>query len=255
MTMAGVTARADPAERIARIEFAGRGTARAKRSGQPDSRRSGSETITRPPLVPSRRGGLISASQPGVRALDVANPNRSRHESSREGRTTCSLQRRPGATAEERLASLGLNLPTAAGAVAAYEPWAIAGGILYTSGQLPWIDGKLRYKGKIGVERLRRRRLSRLPARRAQRHRAGEGRARHARQGRAHHPHRGRAQRRSRLHRYAGRAERRLASRQRGLRGARPPHAHDLHQPGNAARLRLPHRLLGRGLRRSLPLI
>ena len=39
----------------------------------------------------------------------------------------------------------------AAGAVAAYEPWAIANGILYTSGQLPWRDGKLLYTGKIGA--------------------------------------------------------------------------------------------------------
>jgi enamine deaminase RidA (YjgF/YER057c/UK114 family) len=55
-----------------------------------------------------------------------------------------------GDTAEERLQSLGLTVPRAAAAVAAYEPWAIANGILYTSGQLPWQDGTLRYKGKIG---------------------------------------------------------------------------------------------------------
>jgi enamine deaminase RidA (YjgF/YER057c/UK114 family) len=60
------------------------------------------------------------------------------------------LEQATGKTAEARLASLGLVLPPAAGAVAAYEPWAIANGILYTSGQLPWIDGKLLYKGKIG---------------------------------------------------------------------------------------------------------
>ncbi len=59
-----------------------------------------------------------------------------------------------GDTAEERLASLKLTLPSAAGAVAAYEPWAIANGILYTSGQLPWVDGDLRYKGKIGADLL-----------------------------------------------------------------------------------------------------
>jgi enamine deaminase RidA (YjgF/YER057c/UK114 family) len=60
------------------------------------------------------------------------------------------LEQASGNIPEERLASLGLTLPAAAGAVAAYEPWAIANGILYTSGQLPWQDGKLRYKGKIG---------------------------------------------------------------------------------------------------------
>lgn len=57
-----------------------------------------------------------------------------------------------GETAEERIASLGLTLPSAAGAVAAYEPWVISNGVLYTSGQLPWIDGRLLYTGKIGAD-------------------------------------------------------------------------------------------------------
>jgi enamine deaminase RidA (YjgF/YER057c/UK114 family) len=61
------------------------------------------------------------------------------------------LNKASGGTAEERLASLGLTLPPAAGAVAAYEPWAIVNGILYMSGQLPWIGGELLYKGKIGA--------------------------------------------------------------------------------------------------------
>jgi len=55
-----------------------------------------------------------------------------------------------GATAEERLASLGLRIPPAAAAVGAYEPWVIAQGILYMSGQLPWANGKVRYTGRIG---------------------------------------------------------------------------------------------------------
>lgn len=62
------------------------------------------------------------------------------------------LAKAKGGTAEERLQSLGLTLPPAAGAVAAYEPWAIVNGILYMSGQLPWIAGDLLYKGKIGAE-------------------------------------------------------------------------------------------------------
>ena len=61
------------------------------------------------------------------------------------------LAKATGATAEERLRSLGLEMPPAAGAVAAYEPWTIVDGILYMSGQLPWIDGNLLYKGKIGA--------------------------------------------------------------------------------------------------------
>jgi enamine deaminase RidA (YjgF/YER057c/UK114 family) len=52
----------------------------------------------------------------------------------------------------KRLASLGLSLPNAPGAVAAYVPWAITGNLLMTSGQLPWVDGALLYKGKIGKE-------------------------------------------------------------------------------------------------------
>jgi enamine deaminase RidA (YjgF/YER057c/UK114 family) len=54
------------------------------------------------------------------------------------------------ATAETRLAELGLTLPKAPGAVASYVPWAITGELLVTSGQLPWIDGDLKFKGKIG---------------------------------------------------------------------------------------------------------
>jgi enamine deaminase RidA (YjgF/YER057c/UK114 family) len=54
-------------------------------------------------------------------------------------------------SAEARLAQLGLTLPPAPGAVAAYEPWVIAGGMVYISGQLPWPDGKtLAFKGRIG---------------------------------------------------------------------------------------------------------
>lgn len=55
-----------------------------------------------------------------------------------------------GRTPEERLTELGLELPPAAGAVANYVAWTISNGMLYTSGQLPWIAGDLKYKGKIG---------------------------------------------------------------------------------------------------------
>jgi enamine deaminase RidA (YjgF/YER057c/UK114 family) len=60
------------------------------------------------------------------------------------------LGKATGVTAEERLKSLGLELPPPAKAVASYEPWVISNGMLYTSGQLPWVAGDLRYKGKIG---------------------------------------------------------------------------------------------------------
>ena len=57
------------------------------------------------------------------------------------------------ATAEQRLKELGLELPPAPAAVAAYEPWVRVGNMVYTSGQLPWRDGKtLLFKGKIGKD-------------------------------------------------------------------------------------------------------
>lgn len=56
------------------------------------------------------------------------------------------------ATPEQRLAKLGLTLPPAAGAVANYVPWAITGNLLMTSGNLPWVQGKIIYTGKIGRE-------------------------------------------------------------------------------------------------------
>jgi enamine deaminase RidA (YjgF/YER057c/UK114 family) len=55
-----------------------------------------------------------------------------------------------GATPESRLAELNLTLPPPPGAVGAYAPWVISRGMLYMSGQLPWIAGDLKFKGKIG---------------------------------------------------------------------------------------------------------
>lgn len=55
-----------------------------------------------------------------------------------------------GSTPEERLKTLGLELPRVPSAVGAYEPWVEVNGVIYTSGQLPWIDGDLKYKGKLG---------------------------------------------------------------------------------------------------------
>lgn len=55
-------------------------------------------------------------------------------------------------TPEQRMAQLGLTLPPAAGAVANYVPWAITGNLVMTSGNLPWVDGKLAFTGMIGRE-------------------------------------------------------------------------------------------------------
>ena len=52
---------------------------------------------------------------------------------------------------EARLAELGLSLPPVAAPVAAYVPAVISGNHVYTSGQLPFIDGKLTATGKVGA--------------------------------------------------------------------------------------------------------
>ena len=53
-------------------------------------------------------------------------------------------------TASERLAELGLTLPPVATPMAAYVPAVRTGGYVYTSGQLPMVDGKLEVVGKVG---------------------------------------------------------------------------------------------------------
>lgn len=52
--------------------------------------------------------------------------------------------------AAERLASLGLTLPRVVPPVAAYVPAVRTGNYVYTSGQLPMVDGKLQATGKVG---------------------------------------------------------------------------------------------------------
>ncbi|NNJ75614.1 MAG: RidA family protein [Anderseniella sp.] len=56
------------------------------------------------------------------------------------------------ATPEERLAALGIELPPVPGAVGDYAPWVITGNLLMTSGQLPWIDGDMKFVGKVGSD-------------------------------------------------------------------------------------------------------
>jgi enamine deaminase RidA (YjgF/YER057c/UK114 family) len=52
----------------------------------------------------------------------------------------------------DRLAELGLTLPPVAAPVAAYVPAVRSGVYVYTSGQLPTVDGKLPAVGKVGDE-------------------------------------------------------------------------------------------------------
>jgi len=54
-------------------------------------------------------------------------------------------------SAEQRLTDLGLTLPAVAAPLAAYVPAVVAGGFVYTSGQLPFVDGKLPVTGKVGA--------------------------------------------------------------------------------------------------------
>ena len=53
---------------------------------------------------------------------------------------------------DERLAELGLTIPAVVTPVAAYVPAVITGNLVYTSGQLPFIDGILPATGKVGAE-------------------------------------------------------------------------------------------------------
>ena len=52
----------------------------------------------------------------------------------------------------ERLAELGLTLPPVAAPGGAYVPAVRSGAFVYTSGQLPTVDGKLPVVGKVGGE-------------------------------------------------------------------------------------------------------
>ncbi len=53
---------------------------------------------------------------------------------------------------DERLAELGISIPALAKPVAAYVPAVISGHLVFTAGQLPFIDGALPATGKVGAE-------------------------------------------------------------------------------------------------------
>jgi enamine deaminase RidA (YjgF/YER057c/UK114 family) len=53
---------------------------------------------------------------------------------------------------EARLAELGLTLPAVVKPVAAYVPAVVAGNLVYTAGQLPFVDGRLDVTGKVGAD-------------------------------------------------------------------------------------------------------
>jgi enamine deaminase RidA (YjgF/YER057c/UK114 family) len=53
-------------------------------------------------------------------------------------------------SASARLAELGIELPPVAAPVAAYLPAVRTGSLVYTSGQVPTVDGELPAAGKVG---------------------------------------------------------------------------------------------------------
>ncbi|MFJ1595467.1 RidA family protein [Streptomyces sp. NPDC088261] len=55
-------------------------------------------------------------------------------------------------TVEAALAGLGLTLPEVVPPLASYQPAVRTGRYVYTSGQLPMVDGKLPVTGKVGAE-------------------------------------------------------------------------------------------------------
>jgi enamine deaminase RidA (YjgF/YER057c/UK114 family) len=52
---------------------------------------------------------------------------------------------------KQRLNELGIVLPQAQPPVATYVPFTISGGLVFISGQLPMVDGKLGFAGKLGA--------------------------------------------------------------------------------------------------------
>jgi enamine deaminase RidA (YjgF/YER057c/UK114 family) len=55
-------------------------------------------------------------------------------------------------TPEDRLKSMGLRVPEVAKPVAAYVPAVRTGSYVYTSGQLPLVEGALAGTGKVGTD-------------------------------------------------------------------------------------------------------
>ncbi|MGW1378025.1 RidA family protein [Streptomyces sp. NPDC002446] len=55
-------------------------------------------------------------------------------------------------TAEDKIAALGLKLPQVVPPLATYQPAVRSGSYVFTSGQLPMVDGALPATGKVGAE-------------------------------------------------------------------------------------------------------
>jgi len=55
-------------------------------------------------------------------------------------------------TPEQRLAELGLEIPDVVAPLASYVPAVRSGSYVYTSGQVPMVQGQLAATGKVGVD-------------------------------------------------------------------------------------------------------
>lgn len=55
-------------------------------------------------------------------------------------------------TLDDRLAELGLVIPEGSKPLASYIPAVVTGNLVFTSGQLPMVDGVLPATGKVGAE-------------------------------------------------------------------------------------------------------
>lgn len=53
---------------------------------------------------------------------------------------------------ETRLKELGIDLPNAAAPAANYVPYVVSGKLIFVSGQIPVLNGDIKFKGKIGVD-------------------------------------------------------------------------------------------------------
>jgi enamine deaminase RidA (YjgF/YER057c/UK114 family) len=53
---------------------------------------------------------------------------------------------------DARLAELGISIPAVTKPVAAYVPAVSSGNLVFTAGQLPFVDGALPQTGKVGAE-------------------------------------------------------------------------------------------------------
>ena len=53
---------------------------------------------------------------------------------------------------EQRLKEIGVTLPEPPNPQGSYVPWVISGNLVYLSGQIPLVNGKLLHKGRVPTE-------------------------------------------------------------------------------------------------------